>query len=175
MKLEFQPQVTVRKMFSEGIMGGAYFGPEAGPTMNTELYSMCLDELSGINTDLWVADKYLPKRNRYKVRSGLSFQQWTDYGWINERDPYGWIEWYMKYSRGMRGQDDERQIARWSAISGVNGRWRNRLYGMIHKKGTHVDDILISPRIRQTLLHWAYIANQKDYDLWKKSQLTNHN
>ena len=157
---EFTPQLTPHEMVERGIFGGAYFSANAGPLEETKVE---LELFIGLDQNLYKAERYLPRRNKFKTRSGLSFEQWTEYGWFHPDDPYGWFEWYCKYSSGRRHEDDARQIRRWRDISGPTGRWRNRLYSMIQDKGGDVNNFSISPRIRQTLLHWAYEANEKDY------------
>lgn len=161
--IDFKPQLTPYQMVKAGVFGGAYFSANAGPLVPTEVDFKLFKDL---DSDLYLAERYLPKRNKFKTRSGLTFDQWTEYDWFHEEDPYGWFEWYCKYSSGRRHGDDSRQIKRWNDISGPNGRWRTRLYGMIQAKGGNVNDYSISPRIRQTLLHWAYEANEKDYKLF---------
>ena len=123
---EFTPQLTPHEMVERGIFGGAYFSANAGPLEETKVE---LELFIGLDQNLYKAERYLPRRNKFKTRSGLSFEQWTEYGWFHPDDPYGWFEWYCKYSSGRR----------------------------------HVNNFSISPRIRQTLLHWAYEANEKDY------------
>ena len=161
----FNPRLTPREMFEKGIMGGAYFGPNAGPVMTNELLDILEEEFEGMDTDLWKAVKYVPKRNKFKVRSGLSYAEWVKFGWINSEDPFGWIEWYIKYNRGRRGDDDVRQIRRWDDFCGPNGRWRQNIYQKIYMTGNWD----ISPRIQQSLLHWAYEINEEDFRLWLES------
>ena len=48
---------------------------------------------------------------------------------------------------------DERQIKRWLCI--VN-RFKGILIKMIKDKGTKFDDLSVSPKIRQILLHWGF-------------------
>ena len=40
---------------------------------------------------------------------------------------------------------------------------------MIKKKNTNYNDFKISPKIRQTLLHWGYELTSKDYNKGIKS------
>ena len=56
--------------------------------------------------------------------------------------------------------DDERQINRWKKIV---SRFRGKLVKMIKDAGSKFDDYLISPKIRQTLLHWGYELTKKDF------------
>ena len=67
-------------------------------------------------------------------------------GWINGIDPYGWFQWYFRYWKGRRYEDDQRQINIWEKI--VN-RFKGILIKMINEGGD-------SPKIRQILLHWGY-------------------
>ena len=53
------------------------------------------------------------KLNKYKVKCGSSLEAWESSGWIHEQDPYGWFQWFCKYSTIERTDDDERQIGRW--------------------------------------------------------------
>ena len=67
-------------------------------------------------------------------------------GWINKIDPYGWFQWYFRYWKGRRSEDDKRQIGRWKRIV---SRFKGILIKMI-KNGKD------SPKIRQFLIHWGY-------------------
>ena len=80
--------------------------------------------------------------NYYSVEGGTSLRFWESKGWINEIDPYGWFQWYFRYWKGRRNEDDERQINRWKRIV-------SRFVGIL-KKGKD------SKKIRQILLHWCY-------------------
>ena len=91
--------------------------------------------------------------NKYGVKYGTSLKFWKNKGCINEIDPYGWFQWYFTYSLGKKSEDDERQINRWKKIV---SRFKGKLVKMIKDAGSKFDDYLISPKIRQVLLHWGY-------------------
>ena len=101
---------------------------------------------------------------------GTTFEYWLKKKWITDYDPYGWFQWYCNYKTGRRCDDDERQIQRWTGIAGPNGRFRKWLVTLILKKKGKWDDEKISPKIRQTLLHWGYELTKKDFDKEIKSR-----
>ena len=72
------------------------------------------------------------------------------------------MHWYCDFYNGERSEDDERQIKRWKNTAGPMSRFRRRLINMIKKKKTKYDDFTVSPKIRQTLQHWACILTEKD-------------
>ena len=159
---EFAPMLTPKEMLSRGIFGGTYFSQLVDPA---DFPSDWFDVLEG---DMYRADRYRADLNHFKVRSGQSQQEWEASGWIHSDDPRGWFEWYCKYHLGRRHEDDERQIKRWLAFCGPNGRWRNRIYARIHSIGCGVElSRGVSNRIQQSLLHWSYMVNDADYESWK--------
>ena len=164
--IEFKPMLTPYQMVEAGVFGGSYFGLPIEEYSNYEYQELFDYHFKGLDTSLYLGEVYKPRLNKFKIRSGLTYTQWKEYGWLHSDDPYGWLEWYTKYEMGRRHPDDVRQIDRWYKICGPDGRWRNRLYGMIYDKETTVDDLSVSPRIRQTLLHWGYEANQEDYEYY---------
>jgi hypothetical protein len=87
----------------------------------------------------------------------LSLGMWESSGWIVSTDPYGWFQWYCRFYRGRRCDDDARQISRWLKSAGPKGRFRSQLCNKIHAAGTSFDDTSISPVIRQTLWHWGLV------------------
>ena len=98
-------------------------------------------------------------------------KEWEEKGWIHEDDPRGWFEWYCKFFLGRRHEDDQRQIKRWNAFCGINGRWRNAIYKKIFIERCMISQSLhVSPRIQQSLLHWSYIVNEKDFEIWKSKK-----
>ena len=91
---------------------------------------------------------------------------WENKGWINEIDPYGWFQWYFRYWLGRRLEDDKIQINRWKKIV---SRFRSKLVKMSKDVGSKHDDYSISPKIRQTLLHWVYEFTEKDFFIKSKN------
>lgn len=72
---------------------------------------------------------------------------------------------YCRFFQGRRSEDDDRQISRFLACAGPNGRWRGNLCGKILLSGASFDDPLVAPVVRQTLLHWAYALSERDFNL----------
>ncbi len=158
---EFQPSLTPREMLIAGVFGGAYFND------GYDLDSLPRELLKGIEQRYYSANEYQAEINRFKVRSGQSLAEWQENGWINPDDSRGWFEWYCKYYYGRRHSDDRRQIKRWAAFCGPKGRWRNIIYKKIYSAGLPLErSSETSPRIQQSLLHWAYEVNQSDYEIW---------
>ena len=155
--LRFNPILTPKEMLEEGIFGGSYYGVEK---LEGDCdYNKLFETYDGVDTSLYFGEKYRPKMNKFKVRSGMDYKYWSDMKWMHKDDPYGWFEWYSKYYNGRRHSDDDRQIRRWQDFCGLNGRWRLVIYRRIHNEGKWD----VSPRIQQSLLHWGYVVNRNDY------------
>jgi len=112
------------------------------------------------------------KINKYKVRTGTSLDFWEKKGWMRKTHPYGWVQWYCDFFSGERSDDDERQIGRWKALAGPNGRFMKFLVTQILKKSNTNgwNDYDISPKIRQVLQQWGYKLTKKDFDREYKSR-----
>ena len=166
----FKPNLTSKKVLQEGSFGGTYWRPITykGKEYKNQhkKYKFGLDE--SLLTLPW--NKYDKKINKYGVQVGQTYQAWLDKDWISDYDPYGWFQWYCNYERGRRCDDDERQIQRWLGIAGPNGRFRKWLVTLILKQNGKWNDYSISPKIRQTLLHWGYELTKKDFDAEVKSR-----
>jgi len=159
--MEFKPMLTPKEMLHKGIFGGTYFAELVDYKEFPE------DWFEGLDESAYKSKEYLANVNLFKIRSGQSQAEWEAKGWIHPDDPRGWFEWYCKYFLGRRHEDDERQVKRWAAFCGPNGRWRNTIYSKIHADGCDIDfSEHVSPRIQQSLLHWAYEVNRKDYSEW---------
>ena len=61
-------------------------------------------------------------------------------------DPYGWLQWYLRYWLGRGSLDDERKIARWK---GIVSRFKGKLVRMMKDVNRRFDDYSISPKIGQ--------------------------
>jgi len=158
----FKPMLTPKQMLHKGIFGGTYF------SQLVDYRAFPKDWFNNLDESYYLSQKYLVKINLFKIKSGQSQQEWEAKGWIHKDDPRGWFEWYCKYFIGRRHEDDTRQIKRWLAFCGPNGRFRNTIYNKIYKSGLKIENSKdISPRIQQSLLHWSYIVNNEDYERWK--------
>ena len=97
--------------------------------------------------------------NCYGVEVGTSLRFWENKGWINEIDPYGWFQWYFRYWKGERSEDDQRQINRrkriFSRLVGIlnKGKVKDKGRDIGKSKDSRSKDSL---KIRQILLHWGY-------------------
>ena len=132
---EFKPELTPREMLRLGVFGGRYM-------------TDCRDEFpanwfSHAKLDPKGPDKNL---NFFKNHASQPLSVWRKKGWIRDQDPRGWFQWYARYYMGRRSVDDDRQIARWKAIS--------RHIAQV-KMNCQKGDLACRPRQRQALLHWA--------------------
>jgi len=170
---EFRPNMTPKEVLQAGSFGGTYFRPikssVTGLKYNKMWNELPQNWLEGLNIKRMVSStNYDDKVNTYKAKCGGSLEMWETSGWIDKIDPYGWFMWYCRFYLGRRCKDDDRQIGRWKNCTGPKGRWKNNLIGKIARAGVAYNNPGISPVIRQTLQHWAYRLNEKDYQEGKK-------
>jgi len=165
--MTFSPNLSPKEIIRLGSFGGIYFNDEGG-RIDINYKEFPSEWFEGLDESFYISKKYNRKVNYFKIKSGLSQEEWEEKGWINKQDPRGWFQWYCRYYVGRRTGDDERQIKRWNNFCGEKGRWRNYIYSKINKRGTYVDDISFSLAIRQSLLHWGYMVNKEDFDMWKE-------
>lgn len=165
--MDFTPNLSPKEIIRLGSFGGIYFYDEQG-RIDINYKEFPSDWFDGLEESFYLSKKYNRKINFFKIKSGLSQEEWEEKGWINKQDPRGWFQWYCRYYMGRRTDDDERQIKRWNNFCGEKGRWRNYIYSKINKRGTSIDDISFSLAVRQSLLHWGYMINNGDFDMWKE-------
>jgi hypothetical protein len=167
---EFTPNVTPHEMFRLGVFGGSYYRPIYSSIVAEELKSQH-EEFRDLGWWECIAEQLLcnpkcnVKLNYMGVKAGSSLDDWESKGWIIKQDPYGWVQWYCRFSAGRRSTDDARQIERWNNYTGPkSGRWKRNLINKLKKTGASHDNKDISPVIRQGLLQWAYVIVPSDLD-----------
>ncbi len=132
----FEPELTPQQMLALGVFGGKYLCD-------------CRKEFPSS----WFENARLspegprPEYNYFGILASQSLAEWRRKGWIYEEDPRGWFQWYCRYYRGRRCDDDERQIKRWRQI---------RRHSAQIRKNCPAGDLSCRPRQRQALLQWAY-------------------
>lgn len=164
---DFTPNLTPQEIFKLGSFGGTYWRPIYSSIVSKKLKNQHIKYsklwFKGIPDNHMIVPwaSYDKNINKYKVKVGTTLEFWEEKIWIVKSHPYGWVQWFCDFCMGERGPDDERQINRWKRTAGPNSRFRKQLINKIKLAQTTYDDYTISPKIRQTLQHWAV-------------QLTNH-
>tara|TARA_A100001011_G_scaffold364175_1_gene414675 strand:+ start:493 stop:930 length:438 start_codon:yes stop_codon:yes gene_type:complete len=137
LKKLFKPQLTPKKMLELGVFGGSYFS-----SLDMKEFPKSWFKKAKISK------KFDVELNRFKVKSGLSRQEWIKKGWIFKEDPLGWFQWYCRYSNGRRIKEiDETQIQRWINFT---------RHVKAIKKNCEECDLSCRRRQRQAILQWAY-------------------
>ena len=142
--MEFHPNISPVDVIKKGAFGGTYFR-DIYSEVNNKWYKNSwkeLEELKDIDKKYYCSNFYDVDLNYYNVEVGTSLRFWESKGWINKIDPYGWFQWYFRYWKGRRSEDDKRKINRWKRIV-------NRIDGILKKLNSEGKD---SKKIRQTLL-----------------------
>ena len=133
----FEPELSPKKMLALGVFGGSYFG------LNIKEYPSAWFKKAKI------IKKFDVNNNRFRVAAGLSRKEWISKGWIFNKDPLGWFQWYCRFTNGRRiPHIDEIQIKRWKAFGG-------RHIAAI-KKNCEESDLSCRRKQRQAILQWAY-------------------
>ena len=116
--MDFKPNISPVEIIKKSAFGGTYFrGIYSG--VNGKLYKNSwkeFKELEGIDKKYYSSDFYGVSVNKCGVKCGTSFRFWESKVWISEIDPYGWFQWYFKYWKRRRSDDDRRQINRWKKL-----------------------------------------------------------
>ena len=132
----FKPELTPSQMLNMGVFGGKYM-TDCGTEFPAEWFDDAKLSSSHAKHSL----------NFFAVKASKPLSYWIEKGWIWQKDPRGWFQWYCRYYQGRRCEDDPRQIRRWKAMTRHIAQIRTNCM-----KG----DLLCRPRQRQALLHWAY-------------------
>jgi hypothetical protein len=133
---EFTPELTPKEMLALGVFAGKY--------MTDCTAEFPAEWFEGAKLATGARD---PKLNFFGVDASQPLGEWRRKGWIHADDPRGWFQWYCRYFRGRRMEDDARQIKRWKQI---------RRHVAQIKANCEPCDLACRPRQRQALLHWAY-------------------
>ena len=132
----FKPELTPKEMLELGVFGGAYFGDKIKEFPKSWFKKAKLSE------------KFDVEINRFRIKAGLSREEWQDKGWIFKEDPLGWFQWYCRYSNGRRlSKIDEVQIKRWKNFT---------RHVKAIKKNCEKNDLGCRRRQRQAILQWVY-------------------
>ncbi|MBV9539837.1 MAG: hypothetical protein JO167_01100, partial [Alphaproteobacteria bacterium] len=133
---DFKPQLTPAQMLRLGVFGGKYM-------------TDCRREFprAWFTAAKLCATRHDPALNYFGVNASQPLSVWRKNNWLRPQDPRGWFQWYCRYYRGRRSDDDARQIKRWKQIV--------RHIAQI-KNACEPGDLHCRPRQRQAVLHWAY-------------------
>lgn len=168
---DFRPNLTPKEILLGGSFGGTYFR-DIKLEKTGKWYRNAWKEFEsdgwfeGLDIARMVSSPIYHKEvNTYKVKCGQSLAEWESKGWIDPKyDSHGWFHWYCRFFKGRRCPDDERQIGRWKKVAGLTGRWRSNLIAKCVRAGKSWNDTSVSPVVRQTLQHWAYRLNKRDFE-----------
>jgi hypothetical protein len=133
---DFSPDLTPKEMLELGVFGGKYM-TDCQEEFPASWFARA--KLSPLQAD--------SEMNFFKVNASQPLSFWIEKGWIRSQDPRGWFQWYCRYYRGRRSEDDERQIKRWKAM---------RRHVAQLTKHCRQGDLTCRPVQRQALLQWAY-------------------
>ena len=84
----FKPQLSPKEMLELGVFGGSYFGLKIKEYPKSWFKKAKISKSFDVNL------------NRFKIKSGLSREEWNKKGWIFKEDPLGWFQWYCRFSMG---------------------------------------------------------------------------
>ncbi|CAK3746701.1 Hypothetical predicted protein [Lecanosticta acicola] len=175
---DFTPNKSPEEMLQEGCFGGSYYRPlrsrKLGIVIEDDWRELPPDWISGLHREKFVTSpEYDAEVNKFKVSCGQSIEEWEAAGWIrHEHDARGWFQWYTRFIRGRRCEDDERQVSRWKKCVGETGRWRRMLLKKymqsgvreVFDDGAEEDAPEVSPVMHQTCHHWAFEVRQEHLD-----------
>lgn len=179
----FLPNKSPEEMIREGSFGGSYWRPlksrKLGIVVQDDWKELPDEWVSGLDIKKYLTNpEYDVDANKFKVACGQSIEEWEAAGWIaHEYDVRGWFQWYCRFFRGRRCDDDDRQVSRWRKCVGETGRWKRMLLKKyltlgvreVFDDGEEEETTEVSPVMHQTCHHWAYEVRQQDLDnAWKR-------
>ena len=133
----FKPQLTPKEMLELGVFGGSYFNKKQIKEFPKSWFLKAK-----------LSEKFDVTLNRFKIKSGLSREEWIKKGWIFKEDPLGWFQWYCRFTMGRRIPNiDKIQIKRWKNFT---------RHVMAIKKHCEPNELSCRRRQRQAILQWAY-------------------
>ena len=133
----FKPQLTPKEMLGLGVFGGSYFNKKQIKEFPKSWFLKAK-----------LSEKFDVALNRFKIKSGLSREEWLKKGWIFKEDPLGWFQWYCRYTNGRRIRNiDQIQIQRWLNFT---------RHVKAIKKNCEEGDLFCRRTQRQAILQWAY-------------------
>lgn len=139
--LEFQPELTPKRMLELGVFCGKYL-TDCQKEFPTSWFKRAKLSPSGRDCSL----------NYFGVDASQPLSVWRKHGWIHLDDPRGWFQWYCRYYIGRRvPEEDARQIKRWKAI---------RRHVAQIRKHCEPGNLMCRSRQRQALLQWARDGRQ---------------
>ena len=106
--MDFGPNISPVEVIKKGAFGGTYFR-NIYSGVNDKFYKNGWKEfkkLENIDKKYYSNDFYDASVDKYGVKCGTSLRFWESKGWIRPIDPYGWFQWYFRYWKGRRSEDD---------------------------------------------------------------------
>lgn len=174
----FTPNKSPEEVLREGAFGGSYYRPlrsrRLGVVVEGDWTELPREWIGGLPVERYLTSAdYDPEVNKFGVACGQSIEEWEAAGWIkHEHDVRGWFQWYTRFFRGRRCDDDERQVSRWRKCVGEAGRWRRTLLKKyvaagvreVFDDGEDEEARQVSPVVHQTCHHWAFEVRQEHLD-----------
>ena len=158
--IDFGPSYTPKEMLELGVFEGKYIGAIKGePSIPSDWFKL-KRVLSKTDNE---AD---PKINKYVIKSRQPLSVWKENGWLTKDSPYGWFEWYIKFSLGRRLEDTIKDGKSFNEDKWQINRWRSfvaRHMGQISAHCT-LSDIKCHTKQRQGLLQWGWDSEHHNFN-----------
>ena len=92
--MEFSPNKKLIEVIKEGAFGGTYFR-DIYSSVTGKWYKKSwkeFNQLKNIDKKYYCSNYYDVSVNKYGVKCKTSLRFWENKGWVNEIDPYGWLQ-----------------------------------------------------------------------------------